>query len=111
LSEKNFTKKLQATREFQWPPPIWEYQEVFELVTNGRMVCVTERGYFGLVRDRAQLGDEVCVVIGCDVPMVMRQSDLDKEKRVLVGDAFVLDLMDGQALAMEGAHVRDIILQ
>ena len=111
--DKDKATMLQETREWMSRRTqfIQEYEEVFSSITSGRQLCITEKGYLGLVHGSAHVRDEICVVVGCGVPLVMRDAPLAKEKRVLVSDAFVVDLMDGQALAAEDVLAQDLILQ
>ncbi|KIM95703.1 hypothetical protein OIDMADRAFT_171163 [Oidiodendron maius Zn] len=39
---------------------------------QGRMMVTPQEGYFGLASDGVQRGDEICVVLGCHMPIVLR---------------------------------------
>ncbi|KAM7185483.1 hypothetical protein V8F33_012370 [Rhypophila sp. PSN 637] len=49
----------------------------------------------GLCPKEAEKGDVVCVILGCSVPIVLRPVD---DHFVVVGEALVLDFMQGEAL-------------
>lgn len=82
--------------------------EMADLITyfcsgTGRSLASTERGYFGLVPDRAQPADVVCCLLGSGVPFVLREVKTSRrgERKyfTLVGEAYIYGLMDGEALA------------
>lgn len=66
------------------------------LVGYRRKICVGDRGYCGLVPDSAQVGDIVCVLFGCDVPVVLRE--LETNKFNFVGESYIHGIMHGEAV-------------
>jgi len=66
------------------------------LVGYRRKICVGNRGYCGLVPDSAQVGDIVCVLFGCDVPVVLRE--LETNKFSFVGESYIHGIMHGEAV-------------
>jgi hypothetical protein len=56
-----------------------------------------EGGYLGLAPKGAIVGDIICVLEGCPVPVVLREVDAHF---VLVGTSFVEGLMDGETLEL-----------
>ncbi|KFA55353.1 hypothetical protein S40293_05733 [Stachybotrys chartarum IBT 40293] len=69
----------------------------------GRRFFVTEQGYFGLAPKEAQVGDKIAIVFGSDVPLVLKQSQGESRALIdwrwkMVGEAYVNDLMQGEAL-------------
>ncbi|KAF2436947.1 HET-domain-containing protein [Tothia fuscella] len=56
--------------------------------------CETNGGYFGLAPLYARTGDLVCILNGCDTPVVLRQ---ERGQVFFVGSAFVVGLMKGEA--------------
>ncbi|EPE30510.1 hypothetical protein GLAREA_03477 [Glarea lozoyensis ATCC 20868] len=91
-----------------WPDPINPHlgsknlrQFILEAsrCLKGRMMFSLPKGYFGVGPEGMRVGDLVCVVWGCDSPVVLRRLE---DHYVLVGNCFVLGLMDGEArLAFE----------
>ncbi|CAM1506381.1 Fc.00g060220.m01.CDS01 [Cosmosporella sp. VM-42] len=61
-----------------------------------RVFMTTKEGYIGLGPRGCQVGDVICVIPGCNVPVVLRS--LDSGRYNLVGDSFVYGLNDAQAL-------------
>ncbi len=71
----------------------------------GRRMCVTKKGFVGMVppltvaRDEnvTRRGDVVFLVRGADVPFVLRPIGEEKDKRFqLVGEAYIHGVMDGE---------------
>ncbi|KAK3315407.1 heterokaryon incompatibility protein-domain-containing protein [Apodospora peruviana] len=59
---------------------------------------------FGLVPSEAVVGDLICIIRGCSVPVVLRRlpprEDSDDDGYTIVGEAYVYGLMNGEALAL-----------
>lgn len=56
-----------------------------------------ERPLFGLCPPKSREGDFVCILYGCSVPVVMRESGSGRYM-TLIGEAYVHGKMDGEAL-------------
>jgi hypothetical protein len=61
--------------------------------TVNRKFLRTERGFMGLAPQPAEVGDEVWILLGCDVPMILRKCD---DYYTLVGECFVYGMMEGE---------------
>lgn len=74
-------------------------------IKNSTFVLTTS-GYMGLAPKWTQVGDIICVLPGCCVPMVLRPVE---HYYSLVGECYVLGLMDGEMLNDSGweANLRD----
>jgi hypothetical protein len=92
-------------------------------VTSNRRIFKTKRGYMGLAPETAEVGDRVCVLFGAKVPHILREERAgegttgdaaakDGGCYVLVGDAYVHGLMDGEALDQvdSGELVRETVV-
>jgi hypothetical protein len=76
----------------------------------GRRFFITRNGYFGLGPKAAREGDRVVVLLGVDVPFVLRK--LDRIHRV-VGEAYVHGIMHGEAVEqwrLGTREIREIVL-
>ena len=62
---------------------------------EGRSFIKTREGYIGLAPQNAQLGDQVCVLLGCNLPMLLRSTS--KSQYQVVGPCYVHGLMNGEA--------------
>ncbi|KAM3081746.1 hypothetical protein ACMFMG_005192 [Clarireedia jacksonii] len=60
----------------------------------------TSTPFVGLIPQNAKVGDQICILYGCSVPVVLRKHlRFNKEPCwELIGDAFVYGIMDGEAI-------------
>ncbi|KAL9943215.1 hypothetical protein D7B24_002947 [Verticillium nonalfalfae] len=73
---------------------------------KGRSFFTTQEGYIGLGPKYTKPGDKVYVVLGCDVPLILRDRHSGGDRANLpgepefevVGDSYVHGLMSGEAL-------------
>ncbi|KAK0649336.1 heterokaryon incompatibility protein-domain-containing protein [Cercophora newfieldiana] len=83
---------------------------------DGRPLCVTRNGYFGLAPRDARLGDEVAVLYGGFVPFVLRPTPRPggggggESVYTVVGNGYFHGLMHGEALRLPSFGERDIEL-
>ena len=68
--------------------------------TDQRTFFGTQKGYFGLGPADLAEGDLVCVLFGCSVPHLLRKKG---NGYLLVGEAYVHGIMDGEAIDTEMA--------
>jgi hypothetical protein len=61
-----------------------------------RKPFVTAKGHLGLGLDHVGPGDVIAVLIGCQVPFVLRQSADGKYE--IVGESYVDGIIDGEAV-------------
>ncbi|KAE9367241.1 HET-domain-containing protein, partial [Stipitochalara longipes BDJ] len=85
-----------------------DFEYAFEEACCGRAFAVTEENYVGLAPVKAKAGDHVCIILGCDVPFIVREDD---GKYVLVGECYIHGIMDGEAMDLEKYKIQDIILK
>lgn len=60
-----------------------------------RALVLTKKGYLGLGPTNAQIGDLVCILYGCSVPVIIRKYGQDHR---FVGESYIHGLMDGAAV-------------
>lgn len=72
----------------------YEPQLLSGVKPDRRHLFVTEDGYLGLGPRSMKNGDLVCVILGCEVPLVLRRV---ASHCVIVGECFMLKIMDGEA--------------
>ena len=63
---------------------------------NGRLLFISKEGHIGLVPDVAVEGDMVCVILGCDSPLLLRP--LPNGNYRVIGECYIHGLMNGEAL-------------
>ncbi len=61
---------------------------------RGRRMILSSAGRIGLVPTASRVGDVICLIIGLDVPFVVRT--LTDSTYVLVGEAYIHGAMDGE---------------
>jgi len=85
-----------------WQPFVQEDVTVFErsvrVNLNSRNMFITTRGYFGLGGNEIREGDLCCIVYGSKVPVILRK--VEDASYILIGDSYIQDLMQGEALTM-----------
>jgi hypothetical protein len=61
----------------------------------------TDRLLVGLIPQHAKIGDQICILYGCSVPVVLRKLPrfIDEFGWQLIGDAYVHGIMDGEAVS------------
>jgi hypothetical protein len=81
-------------------------QHVQSVIWNRRfLVSGGSRRFTGLSPMAAQVGDEICILYGCSVPVVLR---LEGDHWLLVGECYVDGIMDGEAVDGEFASGVDV---
>lgn len=89
--------KLTKQRHNMWPEPLEDYLAHVRLWTQERSLILSTSGYIGLAPSSTLPGDKICVLYGFHVPIILRpQAD---ESYIVVGDAYIHALMDGEAVA------------
>lgn len=79
-----------------------EINDTVQRVCSGRRFASTTTGYMGLVPAESECGDIVSVLLGGQVPFILRKRD---NEYVLVGEAYVHGLMKGESMKIaESSH-------
>jgi hypothetical protein len=65
-----------------------------------RKLFLTTRGVMGLAPEQAPDGDQICVPLGCSVPLIVRESELNSRVYTVVGEAYVDGFMYGRAIEL-----------
>lgn len=85
-------------------------EQMFRFLRTRRLM-MTIKGCIGLVPINTQQGDIICLLLGCDVPMVLRV--LENQQYKVVGGCYVHGVMEGEAMEWLEAgqrHTEEIIL-
>ncbi|PMD13389.1 hypothetical protein NA56DRAFT_612283 [Hyaloscypha hepaticicola] len=82
-------------------PLVVDFLRRVQSVIWNRKFFVSSNKYIGLAPPAAQVGDFICILYGCSVPVVLRrQEDMNgKGFFQVVGESYVHRIMDGEALA------------
>ena len=62
--------------------------------TFRRRLVPTKKGYLGLTAEHVERGDQVVVLMGGQIPFILRKVD---RNYMLISEAYVHDIMNGQA--------------
>ena len=63
---------------------------------RGRTFFTTADGRIGVSARETQPGDQVCVILGCSLPLILRSTERGQYQ--IVGNCYVHGIMDGEAL-------------
>ncbi|KPM35593.1 hypothetical protein AK830_g10990 [Neonectria ditissima] len=78
------------------------------VMASSRRFCTTEQSRFGQVRKEAVAGDLFCVISGAEIPYLLRPAG--RETYTLIGEAYLLGVMKGEALSDDQYEEVDICL-
>lgn len=74
-------------------------QRLYVTLTNSPTLIATEGGLLSLARGCVAPGDQVCVLLGCSVPTILRQvPNIEREEYILIGESYINGMMDGEAI-------------
>ena len=90
-----------------------EYQEIHNLelamdyAACGRTFCLFDDGRAGWLPATAEVGDRVAIFLGATVPILLRPRD---NGYIVLGEAYVHEMMDGQAFEGPDVQIETITL-
>lgn len=80
------------------------HSAIIMLISWKGAVFVTEKGYIGEGTERCQAGDIICVLLGCNYPVILRPVGRHYE---FVGEVYVYGIMQGEVIrALEERKVQ-----
>jgi hypothetical protein len=65
--------------------------------TMERRLLVTSQGHVGMAPERARKGDVVCVLLGCNIPVVLRKRE-SEDSYEFIGECYLHGFMAGEIL-------------
>ena len=84
------------------PARFSEFYRRVQKVVWSRKLMKTSSGNLGLAPRKGQPGDLICIFYGCSVPVILRlQTSSEGIVYELIGESFVLGMMDGEALELD----------
>jgi hypothetical protein len=100
------------SEDFREPPTDLAILNEFGIIIVpflSRMLMTTKKGYVGFVPKRSRAGDLVFVLMGSDVPLVLRRCEEGMYR--LVGECYVHGIMEGEAMDAfgKGEHVLETV--
>ena len=82
------------------PGMVFDYLRRVQSVIWGRRLAILDQGYIVLGPRLCEVGDLVCILHGCSVPVVIRPRR-DGMGHTFVGECYVHGMMDGEACILE----------
>ena len=67
-------------------------------ILDDKDLFITSNGYMGVARSGFATGDLVCVLLGGEVPFILRQLDTERESFRMVTECYVHGIMDGELM-------------
>jgi hypothetical protein len=100
--EKRIMMQSQETDIDEWIAWILKtsvrFQRAVAATGVNRTFFISKGGYMGMGPKALAEADLICVVLGCEVPLLLRKNG---DHYLLVGECFVWGLMDGEAMRMK----------
>jgi len=79
------------------------------MIPQKHRLCATSKGFFGLVPMEVYIGDRVCIVPGIGCPLILRPEAEDHYS--FMGAAFIIDIMNGEALRFSDFNNPGLLLR
>ncbi|KAN0108649.1 Heterokaryon incompatibility protein (HET) domain containing protein [Hyaloscypha variabilis] len=96
---RNWKRDLEAIGEVWTSDLAAVYYASFRRTCSGRRFFITKKGYFGMGPAELSEGDQVYILAGGKVPLVLRPvSGSQPDTFELVGDCYIHGVMDGEAV-------------
>jgi hypothetical protein len=93
---------VQETEKKEWIARMTDISYRFASATIAasvnRTFFISKSGYMGMGPRLLEKGDVICVMLGCNVPLLLRNCG---DHYILVGECFVWGLMDGEVMRMK----------
>ncbi|KAE9366588.1 HET-domain-containing protein [Stipitochalara longipes BDJ] len=72
----------------------WKLTQV-HCVTAYRRLIYTRKGYLGIASWKAEVGDTICVLVGGQMPFVLKEQD---GHYIMIGECYIHGIMDGEGV-------------
>ena len=97
-----------------FPGIFFDYLNRVRSVIWGRRLATLKQGYVVLGPSSCEVGDVVCILYGCSVPVILRRRS-EGFGYTFIGECYVHGMMDGEAIMLketnpEGLHTRQFYL-
>jgi Heterokaryon incompatibility protein (HET) len=97
-------KKKKVDRDFD------EISVAFRIAYSCRRLFRTEKNYLGIAAESIEAGDEVWVLAGAAVPLILRPAENGHGERKVIGEAYIHGIMNGEVVKEADTKVRQIDL-
>jgi hypothetical protein len=72
-----------------------------------RKIIISKKGYVGLGHAQCQVGDQICLLGGCSVPVILRELGMN---HIVIGEAYVHGIMNGEFWDEDSSAIRDYFI-
>jgi hypothetical protein len=100
---------LDSLRSRKSAKALRDIRKTFRAALQMRWFAVIEREYFALIPRGAVIGDKVAIFKDVNEPFILRSME-DKERFQLVGEGYVYEIMEGQAINIDNIPTVPILL-
>lgn len=83
------------------------FEHAFNSAAWGRAFCMFDDGRAGWVPEAAEVGDQIAIFLGATVPILLRPR---RDGYIVLGEAYVHEMMDGQAFEEPDVQIETITL-
>ena len=90
-----------------YEPALDYFEAALDLAAYGRVFCMFDDGRAGWVPVAAEVGDQIAIFLGATVPILLRPRG---NGYIVLGEAYVNEMMDGQAFEGQDLQVETITL-
>ncbi|KAK0511293.1 hypothetical protein JMJ35_005866 [Cladonia borealis] len=104
------TKRLSFHRGVDGTVEFPEYRDLDRAISYagfGRTFCIFDDGRAGWVPNTAEVGDRIAIFLGATVPILLRPRG---NGYIVLGEAYVHEMMDGQAFERPDVQIETITL-
>jgi hypothetical protein len=95
ISPLELREVLAAINEDAYASALDVFFETFDAVRQNRCFFVSSKGYMGLGPLGTQVGDEICVLLGCEQSLLIRRLG---DYHVVIGRCYVYGMMYGEMI-------------
>jgi hypothetical protein len=101
------TNKIIIQSEVEAPLIVEFLRRVQSVVWNRKFLVSESKKLIGLAPMTAQVGDIICIIYGCSVPVVLRKHVLGEQiSWSFIGECYIHGMMDGEAMEMDSSQVK-----
>ena len=117
-AEFNRIRTMAKMRQFLYRPEelrqqLWQYLftaiEFSQRFVDAR-ICVTKKGYVGIVPGASRVGAIITVIHGSAIPLILEASEDSKGCYQLIGEGYIHGIMHGNRDHFENSSPKDILL-
>lgn len=87
-----------------------DISEAFRIAYSCRRLFRTKKNYLGIAAESLEAGDEVWVLAGAAIPLILRPAENGENEWKVIGEAYIHGIMNGEVVKEAGKKVQQIDL-